>query len=235
MRNMKKYLSLLLGLIIIFSLTSCLSKSKNDSTTDGSKVIADKKIADAEIIANKKIADAEIVANKKISDAKIAADDKISNEKSKETTLASVSSTEQPEQFIYKNYINYRYQFSIMYPNTLTLINDPDNGDGRELKSIDGKVVLTIYGSNNILNETIDSMYHTAIQSSNLPYKKQSGDWYVISYIEGDDIIYEKTVVGKGSINTFVFKYPTNQKDKYSNVVERLNKSFKTPSTNEGH
>ena len=232
---MKKYLSSILGLMIIFSLTGCSSKSEKTSTTASSQQIEETKaIVDAKVVADKRIADAEIIANKKIADAEIVAENKILDAKAK-ATLTSAAITEESNKFRYKLYTNVRYQYSIMYPNNLTVINDPDNGDGRKFKSMDGEVELSIYGSNNISNKTVNSMYYSAIKDSNLPYKKQSGNWYVISYIEGDKVVYEKTAVGKGSINTFIFKYPINQKDRYSKVVEQLNKSFKNYALNEAH
>lgn len=236
MRNTKEYLSFLLGLLFILSLTGCSSRAKDTSPTDDIKVIAD-----ARVVANKKIEDAKIIADakieadKKIADAKILADNKISDAKAKEETAVAATVKEQPEQFIYKNYINVRYQYSIMYPNILKIIDSPTNGDGNNLQSTDGEVTLTIYGCNNVLDETVDSKYSLAIKDDEISYKKQSGNWFVTSYIEDDKIIYQKTVVGKGSINTFSFKYPISQKDKYSEVVEQLNKSFKTPSIDEAH
>lgn len=241
---MRKYLSFLFGLMIIFSLTGCSSKSEMTSTTASPEQIADNKISDAKVKADKKIADAKIIANKKIADAKIVADTKISDAKAKEntkisdkkaTTLASLPETERFNQFIYKLYTNARYQYSIMYPNNLTMLEAPTNGDGRGFKSMDGEVELSIYGSNNISNDTVNSMYSSAIKNGNISYKKQFGNWYVISYIEGNKVAYEKTVVGKGSTNTFIFKYPINQKEKYSKAVEELNKSFKTFALDEAH
>ena len=232
---MRKYLRFLLGLMIIFSLTGCSSKSEKILTTASSQQIENTKaIADAKVVADKRIADAEIIANKKIADAKLVADKKISDAKEK-AVQSSVATTEQSNQFTYRLYTNVRYQCSIMYPNNLTIISDPDNGDGRGFKSVNGEAELSVYCSNNISNDTVNSMYSTAINDSNPSYKKQSGNWYVISYTEGDKVVYQKTVVGKGSMDTFVFKYPINQKDKYSKVVEELNKSFKTYALDEGH
>ncbi|MBX4271864.1 hypothetical protein [Clostridium estertheticum] len=232
---MKKYLSVVLGLIIVLSLTGCKSKAETVSVTASPQQIENKKaIADAKVVADKRIADAEIVANKKISDAKLIADKKISDAKEKATSLASTT-TEQSNQFTYRLYTNPRYGNSIMYPNNLTVIREPDNGDGRWFKTPDGEVELTVSGANNVLGSTVDSMYYAAVKSVNPSYKKQSGNWYVISYTEGDKVVYQKTVVGKGSMDTFILKYPINQNDKYSKVVEELNKSFKTPSIDECH
>ena len=58
-------------------------------------------------------------------------------------------------------------------------------------------VSLQLYGSNNEANETIDSIYNKAIKNNNMYYKVKSGNWFVISYTEGNEIVYQKKFVGK--------------------------------------
>jgi hypothetical protein len=72
-------------------------------------------------------------------------------------------------------------------------------------------------------------------EHSNASYKKQEGNWMVLAWIEGEKMIYEKMVVGKGSTNTFIFKYPSKQKDYYSPISSHLNPTFKTPSIGNVH
>lgn len=120
-----------------------------------------------------------------------------------------------------------------MYPNNLIAVEETANGN--MLKSDDENVSLQIYGTNNASHATIDSIYNQAIKNNEMYYKVKSGNWFVISYIEGDKIIYQKKVVGKGSIDTFIFKFPSNQKAEYTKVVGMIEKSFKAPSTNKAH
>jgi len=120
-----------------------------------------------------------------------------------------------------------------MYPNNLKIESKTANGN--MLTSDDGKASLQIYGSNNAAGDTSTSIYNKAIKKTKMYYKVNSGNWFVISYIEGDKIVYQKKVVGKSSTNTFIFKFPSNEKDKYTKVVDTLEKSFKTSSTDKSH
>ena len=71
-------------------------------------------------------------------------------------------------------------------------------------------------GINNVLNHTTVSSYNELLQEhSNASYKKQENNWFVVSWTEGNKIVYEKRVVGSGSVNTFVLKYPLNKKNYY--------------------
>ena len=46
--------------------------------------------------------------------------------------------------------------------------------------------------------------------------------------------MYHKySIVGKGSINTFTFKSPIENKELYEYVIERLDKSFNAPLVNQ--
>ena len=176
--------------------------------------------------AAKVASQSQTIADKNNLDAKKATDAKVA---------AVEASTKLSEELAYEKYYNDRYKYSITYPNNLYKIDDPSDGDGNTLQSKDGKVKLKMYGSNNSSNITIKSVYQKALSNTNLYYKAHSGNWCVTSWVDGDKIIYEQTAVGKGSQNTFHFEFPKNQKDKYTKVVEMLNKSFKTPSINESH
>lgn len=140
------------------------------------------------------------------------------------------------EKISYKQYSNARFGFGIEYPGDFTVKTDPANGDGLVLQSGDGKSEITISGSNNVLNKTAKSEYDTLISKhSDAPYKKQQDNWFVVSWVEGDSIVYEKVVVGKGSVNTLLLKYPTSQKDYFNSIVSHLVDTFKTPGIDSVH
>lgn len=142
----------------------------------------------------------------------------------------------QPEKITYKEYKNARYGFSIAYPNYLVKRQEPDNGDGIILTNEDGSVRLVVSGINNVLNETPASACNDALKNiGKVSYKAQSGNWFVLSWVEGNKIVYAKYVVGPGSINTYVFEYPASKKDSYQEVMSKLNSSFKTPSIHQMH
>jgi tetratricopeptide (TPR) repeat protein len=133
------------------------------------------------------------------------------------------------EQTEYKCYTNERYGFSIKYPSFLIIGESPTNGDGITMHSSDSSVELTVFGSNNVFNETAALSYNKLIkENSNITYKTQQGNWYVVSGIEGDKIFYEKYVVGDGSINAFIIKYPSSKAKEYNSTINELNSSFET-------
>lgn len=152
----------------------------------------------------------------------------------KENTQQTAKTNE--EKISYKQYANARYGFSIEYPDNFTVKVNPDNGDGIVLQSRDGKSEITISGINNVLNNTAISEYNALVsEHSNAPYKKQQGNWFVVSWIEGDNILYEKVIVGTGSMNTLLIKYPTSQKDYFNPIVSHLEDTFKTPGIGSAH
>ncbi|KLU65149.1 hypothetical protein DEAC_c31160 [Desulfosporosinus acididurans] len=144
--------------------------------------------------------------------------------------------TQEPQQISFKTYTNARFGFSIEYPNTFITKQLPFNNDGIILQSPDDSAELTVSGINNVMNETVTSLYNqTLSEHSNASYKQKGSDWFTISWLEGNQIAYQKSVVGSGSINTFLIKYPLSQKAAYNPIINRLNSSFKTPSIEQSH
>lgn len=140
------------------------------------------------------------------------------------------------ERLTYKNYYNQRYKFSIKYPDNLVKGEESTNGDGITLTNENGDVKLIVFGSNNIFDVTAKSAYEDTLKEiKNASYKKQSGNWYVVSWVKNDKIIYKKEVVGDGSINTLIFEYPLTQKKLYDEFLQNLDSYFKTPGIGEVH
>lgn len=240
-------LSVVILLVIILSIYKIISSppATSEDTSGAPEKVADKRITDEKIVADKKIADAKIAADKTIADAKAVQAKKASDlkaEKLKAEKLKSIetkkiadakSQSEQSKELGYRKYKNEKFSYSIMYPDNLKIGTETTNGN--ELKSDDGRVSLQLYGNSNESNDTTDSLYNKAIKNNNMYYKVKSKNWFVISYTEGNEIVYQKKVVGKTSTKTFIFKFPANEKGKYASVVDKLEKSFKTSSTNNGH
>jgi len=153
-------------------------------------------------------------------------------------TNAPEKETSIPKQneVLYKKYTNSRFGFSLDYPDTFITKVVPDNNDGIILASLEGNTELTVSGINNVLNETAQSLYSNLLKEhSNATYKKQEDNWLIVSWVEGDKIFYQKSIVGVGSIDTFLIKYPIKQRDAYDLIVAHLNLSFKTPSIDISH
>jgi tetratricopeptide (TPR) repeat protein len=160
----------------------------------------------------------------------------VSSTSTPEPTTTPEESTTTSSDPSYKSYINDRFAFSIDYPITFIASPSPTNNDGITLSSQDGNTELTVSGINNVLNQTPTSAYNDLLKDhSNAAYKDQESNWFVVSWLEGDKIVYEKSVVGSGSMNTFIIKYPSKQKDYYNSIVSQLNSSFKTPGIELAH
>lgn len=139
------------------------------------------------------------------------------------------SSNNAQEQYLL--YGNDRFGFSIEYPSDFVVKLVPDNDDGRIFSSKDGSAELTVSGINNILNENAKDDFDNLVKEhSNASYKHQERNWFVVSWGDGDKIVYEKEVVGRKVINRFIIKYPLSEKKKYDTIITHLNSSFKTPA-----
>ncbi|MCT8977875.1 hypothetical protein N4T77_14845 [Clostridium sp. CX1] len=151
-----------------------------------------------------------------------------------DSNTTNINTTEQ--QITYNFYKNSRYEFSVEYPGILQPQQLPANGDGIRLSTPDGSTELVVSGINNVLNYTSVSLYNELLEEiGSVSYKQHQDNWFVVSWVEGDRIVYEKCVVGNGSINSFIFKYPVSKKDYYDSVVSHLNSSFNTPGINDYH
>ena len=137
----------------------------------------------------------------------------------------------------YNTYTNQRYGFTINYPENLIPGTPPTNGDGLVFKSVDDTVSLTASGSNNALFKTTEESYNDALSNLNVvpSYKNLLDNSYAISWKENGIIYYKYTVVGEGSINSFIIHYPSNQQSIYGQVVDEVYNSFKTPGISTCH
>lgn len=130
----------------------------------------------------------------------------------------------------YKTYKNERFGFSINYPDFLVEDIPPTNDDGLLFKSIDGTEELVVFGYNNIENKGLKETYDEEIILINdIKYKSIGDNWYVISWEEDGSIYYKKVVVGEKSTNVFSYKYPSNKKNFFDEIIKEGIRSFKTP------
>lgn len=151
------------------------------------------------------------------------------------TNSGSNSSSQKSNDIGYYTYTNERFGFSIDYPSFLTPGPPPENNDGLEFKSADGMVSFAASGSNNALFYTIEDLYNNQLNyiGVNPSYKHLGSNNYALSWEENGMIHYSYKILGEGSMNTFVFIYPSSKKEYYDPIVNRIYNSFKTPLINE--
>lgn len=137
----------------------------------------------------------------------------------------------------YLKYGNARFGYFIDYPSSFIKGEAPVNNDGRTFTSPDGSAQLSVYGSNNVLNETPESLYKSLLNETKGPiaYKVLRKNWFVVSWKKNGKITYQKSFVGRGSVNTFIFAYPKTQARHFASITAHLEASFIPGDLSETH
>ncbi len=136
-----------------------------------------------------------------------------------------------PEDVTYIPYKNERYKFSLEYPDIFTSKILSDNGDGITLTNSETNIGFWAYASNNIMGDTAQGLHAVDVaNASKILYERQKDNWAVISWEDGNEAFYKKTVVGREAINTFIMSYPREQDDEYGVLIDHIFSTFKTPA-----
>ena len=136
---------------------------------------------------------------------------------------------------IYKTYHNSRFDYSISYPQTtLYPQGESDNQDGQKFLSKNADAELIVYGSNNVLEQSLSDLYTEDSRggTSDSPqkvvtYRTLKGNWFVVSGHDLGKIFYQKTIFNKGQFKTFIFKYDEKSRKNYDSITAKISKSFK--------
>ena len=132
----------------------------------------------------------------------------------------------------YKTYSNARFEYSISYPSDLLKPQgEADNNDGQVFKSADGTTEMRVYGSYNMLNQTLQQIYDDAINeigATNVSYKLLRSKFFVVSGKKNDKIYYRKTVQDGDKLLTFSIEYDATNKSVYDGVTAKIANSFKS-------
>jgi serine/threonine protein kinase len=121
----------------------------------------------------------------------------------------------------YNGYANPRYGFTTLWPSSFRAQPPPEDGDGQAWTSPDGQVQLSAYGANNVLNYSPEQDEAADASALSVVYSNISGDIVTVSGYEnnGRTIVYQRDVVGSGSIDTLYWSYPANQKAQWNAAV----------------
>lgn len=134
-------------------------------------------------------------------------------------------------------YTNPRFGFVLRVPAGFVAQPAPANQDGRTFVHEGTGAELRAWGWNNVLDETLAQALERGRESISGPiaYQRKGRNWYVLSWIEGTDIFYEKTFVGTGSGASFRLVYPVARKAAFDPIVTALEKSFKPGDLSDSH
>ena len=135
----------------------------------------------------------------------------------------------------FQTYSNPRFNYSIEYPSRLLIPRgDSPPGDGQLFASEDLQAQMIIYGTLNVLEQTIRDLFKQEARDVVTPkitkrvtYKRQKDNWFVISGYIGPKIFYQKTILSNDMFKTFYIEYPENQRHRYDPILSRLGNSFK--------
>lgn len=132
-------------------------------------------------------------------------------------------------------YVNDRFGTSVTFPGDVFAeeMPPPENNDGRTWLSADG-ASLAIYGSNNALEQTPQSLEQEAKSRSEagyeLTYSRAGKDWVVLSGIEEGLVFYHRLEFGADDvIHGLLIKYPPDTKAKYDPLVGPIAASLSGP------
>lgn len=126
-------------------------------------------------------------------------------------------------------YRNARYGFQIQVPDGFVAGQAPANEDGRTFRQAGGRAELLVWGWNNVLDEGLAEALARAKEDAGRPiaFESQGRNWYVLSWTDGVQIVYQKAFLGPGSGAAFRLTYPLARKSVFDAIVTRLEKSFR--------
>lgn len=129
----------------------------------------------------------------------------------------------------YDTYGNARFGYAISYPAVLIPQGEADNGDGQVFENDDAK--LTVFGSNMLLNETLQKEYNAKLKelgAESVSYKIYRPAFFVVSGKSGGKIYYRKVVKKRnGSFVTLIFEYDESKRGIYDKAAARIAESLK--------
>jgi hypothetical protein len=135
----------------------------------------------------------------------------------------------------YAKYCNGRYRFCVCHPSHFGIEPAPANDDGRRFHDDNG-FAMTASGINNSLDDTLQTELESQEERfDKITYRARGDNWFVLSGLQGANILYVKTYVGKGSINHLYIEYPAHQKAQYDGIVAHISRCFKPGRLDAAH
>jgi hypothetical protein len=137
----------------------------------------------------------------------------------------------------YDQYTNPRYGFTVLRPAAFTAQPPPGNGDGRTWAGPGGQVLLSAYGANNVLGYSARQDEAADASRLSVAYMNISGNVVTVSGYKdnGQTIVYQRDVVGPGTIDTLYWSYPADQKKRWDAAVTLTAMAFRPGDVTTGH
>jgi hypothetical protein len=124
----------------------------------------------------------------------------------------------------YKTYHNARFGYRIDYPADFRPQPEAENGDGRRFVSPDGQAVLSAYAGYNALDGGLAASRKIAReawqQHATFTLDQPTRTGYVLSGQVKGRIFYEKTVLQRNTLTTFLWEYSATRKASMDAVIQ---------------
>ncbi|MDY4677651.1 hypothetical protein [Bifidobacterium tsurumiense] len=142
-----------------------------------------------------------------------------SNTPDVENTQGTTGSTEDG------HYVNVRFAYSIDVPAGFTWLPEAGNSDGRQFTNDAIGMSIAVWGSYNINNDDIDSVFN--FNDPKLAYSSKTNDGFVASWIEDGMIVYRHELYSPDVLRVVEFRYPESQRAAGDAIVEKFSPTLK--------
>lgn len=123
-------------------------------------------------------------------------------------------------------YTNDLHPYSMSIPNRFEMEDTPSSSGTRHEDPETG-FVISLFGFANVNDETVSEVFaHENTSGKTDFYTAADDDWYVISWREGDTIIYQKTIVTDSTVATVSLEYSAADRDMGSKIIDTLLPTF---------
>lgn len=123
------------------------------------------------------------------------------------------------------HYVNVRFAYSIDVPAGFTWLPEAGNSDGRQFTNDAIGMSIAVWGSYNINNDDIDSVFN--FNDPKLAYSSKTNDGFVASWIEDGMIVYRHELYSPDVLRVVEFRYPESQRAAGDAIVEKFSPTLK--------
>ena len=125
-----------------------------------------------------------------------------------------------------EHYVNARFAYAIDIPEDFAWQKESDNGDGRKFTNDRLGMTITVWGSFNASNASMDDLFD--FNNPKLVYKEKMPGEYVASWEENGMITYQHQLYAPDVLRTVDFTYPSSQRDAGGQIVEQVSSTLKS-------
>lgn len=123
-------------------------------------------------------------------------------------------------------YLNARFGYTVTVPDGFTWQQESDNGDGRQFTNDGLGMIITVSGTSNALNETLDNAFDSATAGHPVSYQQKLSTEFTATWEENGTITYIRELYSADTLRTLRFDYPASYRDQCDRIVEQVVPTF---------